>query len=122
MDAHRRAEAIRDQLLAEWPGLCVEVEDGGAPILKVYGARKLNEDQFARAEAIIGDHYEIELQPAESVYCSKSVPAKTGRQIHEPVVDAAKFINEDGRGVALVCNNEDGHTAHDWGDYKPLPK
>jgi hypothetical protein len=122
MDAQGRAEEIRDQLLAEWPDLFVEVEDGDAPILKVYGATKLHEEQLARAEALIGDHHEIVLQAVESVYCSKSVPVKTGRQIDQPVGNAAGFIDEDGRGVALMCNNEDGHTAHDWDDYEPLPK
>ena len=122
MDAQRRAESIRDQLLAEWSDLYVDIEDGEAPTLKVYGARKLYSQQLARAEAVIGNHYDIELQNVEAVYCSKSKPVKMGREVGQAAGSAARFIAEDQRGVALMCNNEDGHTAHDWGTYEPLPK
>lgn len=122
MDARRRAKSLEKQLRDQWPDLYVEVEDGDAPILKVYGPRKLHADELDRAEALIGDDHEIELRAVECVYCSKSAPVKMGRQIDEPVGNAAKFIDEDGRGVALMCNNEDGHTAHEWGDYQPLLK
>ncbi|HEU4759836.1 MAG TPA: hypothetical protein VFT91_07625 [Dehalococcoidia bacterium] len=121
MDAPHRVEEIREQLLREWPDLYVEVEGKDPPILKVYGARKLYEEQLAKAEALIGANHEIDLQLVECVCCSISLPVKT-REIGEPVGYAARFIEEDGRGVAIMCNNEDGHTAHDWGGYKPLPK
>lgn len=122
MDAQGRAEEIRDQLLAEWPNLYVEVEDGEAPILRLYGARKLYNEQLGRAEALIGQRREIALRSVETVLCSRSTPVKMSRSLGEPSGTAPKPFEEDGRSVWLMCNNEDGHTAHDWDDYEPLPK
>ena len=122
MDAHDRAEEIRDQLLAEWPDLYVVVEDGDYPTIKVYGASRLYAEQLGKAEALIGERREIALRSVERVLCSRSTPVKMRRGLDEPSGTFPKPFEEDGRGVWLLCNNEDGHTSHDWGDYEPLPR
>jgi len=124
MNAHRRAEAIRDRLLAEWPNLYIELEDDSVPVLRLYGARALFSEPLRRAEELSGQdaHLPVEVVLVEQVYCSKSVPVKMLRGLGEPSGATPKPFEEDGRGVWLMCNNEDGHMTHDWGGYEPLPK
>lgn len=117
-----RAEILKNQLLAEWPDLCLETVEEDGLTLRLYGARSLFADQLRRANDLRRGQNEVELEVIESVTCPKSLPIRLGREIGEPAGNAARFVDEDGRGVALMCNNEDGHSAHDWGDYEPLPR